>query len=469
MSLTHAQIHFLYEEIKPLILGSTCLSIGAISQHSFILTFERDHLTPSLFLCFQEPFLRFHLCQDLHLKNRKTVSFVEDLAEKIVGKRLIDCSLLNNDRILCLSFQDPEHYQLIAEFIPKHPNCYLLNKDQKICVALHPIQNPVYQLPLKSKLQKEKAGKESLSLLNSQASAIHYALLEAQYRFDQQKKLLQSYVEKEIKKLKKRVEERLKTLNACKEWHKVNHEGLLLQANLFRMTKGMKEVKVSDWEQEGKEHWISLDPFTAPKDIVAGYFRRSKKLRAGQIHSERLLEQAEKELSLRLKQKDTLEQITDEKSLIDYGKHEGIRATKPLHEATKSKKKEPTKPYHIFKSQADIEIWVGKNAKDNDRMTFHYAKGLDYWLHARNHPGSHVVVRCLKGQELDTESLSDAAELALRYSKAKNSHDGEVCLTQVKGLTSVKGVPGKVMLSKHKVLRHLLDDKRWQRLKNKII
>lgn len=271
-------------------------------------------------------------------------------------------------------------------------------------------------------------------------------------------------MQKKLAKVGKRVEERQKTLADCQNWHAVNHEGLLLQANLFRVQKGMKEVVVADWELDGAERVIALDHLKAPKDIVAAYFKRSKKLKAGVEHAIRLLGKAEQEYAACLEQERILGEVSDEESLAAYYKlfGESARAIRP---AALRGKKEPAKPYHIFKSESGVEIRVGKSARDNDKLTFHCSNGLDWWLHAQNYPGSHVVVSGLKGQDPDEATLYDAAELALRYSKAKNSGEGEVCLTQVKGLTRVKGTPGKVMLSKHRILRLVMDNKRWLRLK----
>jgi predicted ribosome quality control (RQC) complex YloA/Tae2 family protein len=127
----------------------------------------------------------------------------------------------------------------------------------------------------------------------------------------------------------------------------------------------------------------------------------------------------------------------------------------------------PQKPYHQFVSKSGLHIWVGKNAKCNDLLSFHYANGNDWWLHAHNFPGSHVVIRLVGDKEPDQEALADAAELALRYSKAKEGQEGEVSVTQAKYLRPVKGTPGKVMLSRHTVLYHRLDEKRWLRLYRK--
>jgi predicted ribosome quality control (RQC) complex YloA/Tae2 family protein len=287
---------------------------------------------------------------------------------------------------------------------------------------------------------------------------------EIRFLFERQKMLASRSLDKKLRKMQKRVEERLTTLNACKNWPQVYHEGLLLQANLFRITKGMKDVVVSDWEQDGAERTLSLNPLTPPKDQVAAYFKRSKKLRDGEIHAVRLLKAAEDELTSCLEQKRILDETDDRVALESYNKIYGLSRQHIIKAAFP--KKEKPKPYHAFRSQTGIEIRVGKSAKDNDLLTFHCSNGLDWWLHARNCPGSHVVVPFKKGQELDEETLHDAAELALHYSKAKEKGDGEVCLTQVKGLARVKGVPGKVMLAKHKVLRVVPDNQRWLRLKN---
>lgn len=297
--------------------------------------------------------------------------------------------------------------------------------------------------------------------------SLHDAEVEAKRIFERQKTFAVKVSEKKYQKASKRVEERVQTLQTCRDWQKVYHEGLLLQANLFRITKGMKEIAVSDWENEGAERVIPLAPLVMPKDQVANIFRRSKKLKAGESHADRLLKTAEHELSLCQVQKDALETIVDADSLADFNIRYGISRSAVSRPLTR-KIAPPPKPYHTFVSQAGIEIWVGKSAKDNDKLSFQCANGLDLWLHAHNYPGSHVVIRSQKSVEVDSETLNDAAELALRYSKAKESSSGEVSLTQVKGLTRVKGAPGKVMISKHKVLRIALDDARWKRLKNKV-
>ena len=107
---------------------------------------------------------------------------------------------------------------------------------------------------------------------------------------------------------------------------------------------------------------------------------------------------------------------------------------------------------------------MGKSAKDNDQLTFRYANGSDYWLHARNVPGSHVILRVVKGKEPDAESIKDAMQLALAYSRSPE--EGEICLTQCKYVARQGREAGKVHVSKHKVAYAKKDPQRLKRLKS---
>jgi len=223
------------------------------------------------------------------------------------------------------------------------------------------------------------------------------------------------------------------------------------------------EVSLLDWEEDNAERIILLDPTISPHEQIEKRFKRSKKLRLGQPHAERLLLIAKQDLSFKIEQNEILQKISSLEVLKEYCHFHKISWLKPT--STPTKKVTPLKPYRSYLSDSGMEIWVGKSAKDNDLMTFQHANGSDWWLHARDYPGSHVVIRTIKGKDPDESSLADAAELALRFSKNKDK--GEVSLTQVKWLKRIKSAPGKVMLSKHKVLYVIPNEERWMRLKNK--
>ncbi len=284
--------------------------------------------------------------------------------------------------------------------------------------------------------------------------------------FEQTKKRTISHLTKQLKRTQNQVKMRQETLVNCQQWSQVHHNALLLQSNLFRLKKGMQEITVLDWEKGDTERVCSLDPLKEPKDQVAALFRRAKKLRLGIPHSEKQLDSILKTLNDQQQLIADLHEISSNEVLEEY-LHAHSIITPQKHQIP-PKKTEPAKPYRIYISQSGITIWVGKTAKNNDLLTFHHANGSDWWLHAHDYPGSHVVIHHLKkGEQPDHETLLDAAELALRFSKAKDTHDkGEVTLTQVKFLNRVKGCPGKVQVSKHSVMHIRLDPHRWNRLRN---
>ena len=107
-----------------------------------------------------------------------------------------------------------------------------------------------------------------------------------------------------------------------------------------------------------------------------------------------------------------------------------------------------------FVSSEGIEILVGKKAADNDQLTFRVARSLDFWLHAADYPGSHVVVRNPNRQpDIPQKTLIESAQLAAFYSNAKTQPKAAVNYTQKKFVTKPKGgSPGLARLSKFKTI-----------------
>ncbi|MCL2325430.1 MAG: NFACT RNA binding domain-containing protein [Proteobacteria bacterium] len=118
--------------------------------------------------------------------------------------------------------------------------------------------------------------------------------------------------------------------------------------------------------------------------------------------------------------------------------------------------------FKTFMSPKGIRILVGKSAKDNDQLTFRHAKGNDHWLHVAQAPGSHVIVR---SEQPDSDTILDAAMLAVHYSKFASAGQAEVHLTQVKFVRRMKGAPaGKVVIRGEKILHVRVEQARLKRI-----
>lgn len=271
------------------------------------------------------------------------------------------------------------------------------------------------------------------------------------YDFEKKQRRVISGLKKILKRERKRHQERQATYQSYLEWPAMHHEALLLQSNQYQIIKGMHEIAVADWERNGSERLIKLDPLLDIQIQIAKRFKKAKKMHRGIEHAAHQITLAQDKIATTEQHLQTVAAIAAMPHLEQFCSQYGFDWLKDKTQPH-PKRTEPPKPYHLFMSATGLEIWVGKSAKNNDLMTFQCAKGSDWWLHVQDYPGSHVIIRCNKGTEPQAQTIQEAAELAIRYSKMKDKTEGEVCLTQVKFLRRIKNSPGKVMLSKHKVL-----------------
>jgi len=270
-----------------------------------------------------------------------------------------------------------------------------------------------------------------------------------------QRDLLRDW-KKKWKGAERAVEKLREQVAKCRSWPEVYHEARLLQANLYQVRKGSSQVVVQDWEQEGQERKIALDPHLDLPTQVEKRFKAARKFKAGIAPTQQALEKALATAEKFQKHLQTVEQATSLEEL------EPLKIPELPKKAVVSA--EEALPYHAFRSQAGLSIWVGKSAKKNEQLTFTLAKGSDWWLHVSDYPGSHVIIKVPKNKEPDSETLQDAIQLAIGYSKAKEQGHADLVITQCKFVSRLGKSTGKVQISKHKIVHAKFDLKRFKGL-----
>ena len=106
-----------------------------------------------------------------------------------------------------------------------------------------------------------------------------------------------------------------------------------------------------------------------------------------------------------------------------------------------------------YRSSDGYEIVVGRTDRDNDHLTMRVAKSFDLWLHAADYPGSHVIIRNPKRQEIPHRSIFEAAQLAAKFSQAKDLPKAAVNYCEKKFVTKPKGfAPGQVRLASFRTI-----------------
>ncbi|AGK53020.1 Rqc2 family fibronectin-binding protein [Bacillus sp. 1NLA3E] len=218
--------------------------------------------------------------------------------------------------------------------------------------------------------------------------------------------------------------------------------GELLTANLYAVTRGMKEVQVINYyDENGATIKIPLDPQKGPSDNAQRYFTKYQKAKTALEIVKQQIEKAEQEVGYfesLLQQVETasprdIEEIREE--LIEEGY---------MKDRRKKQKKSQAKPLlDSYQATDGTEILVGKNNKQNDYLTNKVAARDEIWLHTKDIPGSHVVIRSRTPQE---KTIIEAAELAAYFSKARTSSSVPVDFTLVRHVKKPSGAkPGFVI------------------------
>lgn len=455
LPLFHAeQIAFLSEALKKEIKDwSLHACYGEDDQ--FTLLFKKGEQEKRVFFSLKKPFLRFYLTR-FHKSNRSSQQ--EHPFNRFLEAQLVDIKAIEGDRILELEMiLGRDLFTIIFEFFHNHPNYYFLDDKKRVLYSLHPSKSEIYLFPLSYKTQ----GQKSKSLLTHDEIEEFYTQFEKQIVFENEKADLHKHLSQAIKRLVKKQQILEDQLKDCLKWQSFQHEGELLKSHFAELKKGQSSIVVWDWSLE-KEVTIFLDSSKTPQEQIADRFRKSKKLYKGIEFAKEQKEKIETEL-VSLKQK--LKLLSEAQS---FSVLSDLKIDKPLpfHQEKKLKEEKKSKPYFEYESAAGVKIWVGKSAAANEKLTFTLSKGLDWWLHAKDFAGSHVIIKNLNGKEPDPETLADAMQIALHYSKAKNEKSAEICLTQCKFLSKMgRGTTGKVQVSKHRILTVKMDKERFRRLK----
>lgn len=227
---------------------------------------------------------------------------------------------------------------------------------------------------------------------------------------------------------KKKVEKQQNELLSAEDREKYKIYGELIIANLHIIPENNKIKVLNYYDPEQKEITIPLDPKLNLKQNSQKFFKRYGKLKNAEEELQKFIEVTNEEIKYLENILFSIEECQTADDLDDiYIEliNEGFMKRK-----SKVKKVKEYKPEFLtYVSSIGHEIIVGKNNLQNDMLTFKIGKKEDYWFHAKNIPGSHVLIRT-NGDELTDEEYVEAARLAAYYSKSKNSSSVEVDYTK---------------------------------------
>jgi len=249
-----------------------------------------------------------------------------------------------------------------------------------------------------------------------------------------------------------------KELDQSRKKDNIKIKADLLNANIFKLKKGMAEIELENFYSENQEKIkIILDPSKIPAENVQRYYKKYKKAKNAEEALTKQISKTKSEISYLNSVLYELESLNSETELAEI-KAELIDSG---YLKDRSKKKKPSKKFSKndektsflkFETKDNFTILVGRNNMQNDKLTLKTARKTDIWFHVKDCPGSHTVI-LTNGKKPSFETLIFAAKIAAHYSKAKNSSQVPVDYTQIKNVKKPNGAkPGMVIYENYKTL-----------------
>lgn len=274
----------------------------------------------------------------------------------------------------------------------------------------------------------------------SEAIVAHYGAPVGEDAYNRAKEPVQAQLREAIIRVSKKAESLQQSLRTQDEMEELRKAGELLLAYQYTIQPGTTEFS-AEYDPEGPPITIRLDASLSALDNAKHYFARYEK-------SKRALEDVPARLKAANRELDFLRQLETDLTLaaswpeIDEvrdalerdGYWRGARQVRP-----KSGKSAPLKH-----EVGGYVVWVGRNSRQNDLVTFSKGSAEDLWIHVRGAPGAHVIIKT-QGRDVPEEVVLRAGELAAFYSAMREEGRVLVDVTERKHVRKIRGgKPGMV-------------------------
>ncbi len=411
--------------------------------------------------------------------------------------RLVRATVRGGDRQLALRFESREgDFELLLALFGRRSNLYLLDAEGVVRAMLRPARDTRPEIVVGSPFQEpgRKLPEPGDDRFASSPDDEFLTAVEALYgdREDERgaaelsRRLLKA-LRKESKNAERRLARVESELAEADEVSELQRRGELLKASLSTTPTGASEVTLHD-HATGEEVVVPLDPKLSPKANMEAIFKRYHKLlrrltkAGGQLDAARAWRDEIAELEARC-----VELV--ERAASD-GDEEGRAAleeiaSRPeiarlLDRPPPARRDEPARESRLpaalrntprrllprrYRSRDGLEVWVGRSDEANDHLSIRLARGKDLFFHLDGAPGSHVVLRTEGRPDPPQESVLDACELAVHFSKQKNAGRADVHVVPIQNVKKPKGAKkGLVYVTGGKTVHLRREEARLERL-----
>ena len=286
----------------------------------------------------------------------------------------------------------------------------------------------------------------------SQLMDMYYTVRDRKDAMRQKSQAVRKTVQNLCTRLQRKLAIQEKELEATYDRERLRQLGDILTANIHRIVKGQSVISCEDfYDEDMKLVDIPISPILSPQQNAAKFYKDYTRMKNAEKELTRQIELGENELSYLKSVLDELNRAETDAELEEIRRElqEGgyVKA-----DAGKRKMKQGKVPPMRFESTDGYPIYVGRNNKQNDELTFKLARKDDIWCHASKVHGSHVIISC-GGTTPPDDTITQAAQLAAHYAETRGGQNLPVDVTPVKQVKKIpNGKPGMVIYHSYRTV-----------------
>jgi len=380
-------------------------------------------------------------------------------------------------------------FEILLSILGSRSNIYLLSHAGKVLYSMRPLEETRRELALGDSWTNpgsslRTAGTDRWSDLSDDhyLAAIErtYGQLEQERECEELSRRILRGLTRESEFLERKAANLHQDLRTATDAAGYKRLGELLKGVVQDIEPGAGTVQALDYET-GERIKIEIDPTLSGAENLESYFTRYRKAARRKRELERQLETVQRDhgelTNLQAELQSLVRQPADLQALRAFASRNPVKKLLARHSPpvkppappalkTAGAKRFPGRLQpKRYLAAGGFEIWVGRNDEGNDYLTTRLARGNDLFFHLEGWPGSHVILRTEGRTDPPPESVLDACELAVHFSKQAKSNRADVHVAAVKDVKKPPGAkPGLVYVRRGKTVHLRRDPKRLERV-----
>jgi|WetSurMetagenome_2_1015567.scaffolds.fasta_scaffold06724_2 predicted ribosome quality control (RQC) complex YloA/Tae2 family protein len=444
--------------------GTRLHRVLQIDNYTLILLWQGVLGKPRVLLSCHPDFARICSVDDVPTGELSASSFHEYLSAHLLGFSCAGLSVSDSNRQASIRLRRADRsFELVLSILGPRSNIYLLDFGRELLHCMRPLEETRRELSLGGPWRDPDGSVRSAGddrwagmpdeLFLRQVATI-YQKLERSRQAAVLARRIENLMAKEEAFLARKAINLLQDLGAARQAEDYRRQGEMLKGVLHTLKLGDDLAIAADYET-GERVEIVLDPKLSPAANLESYFARYQKESRGTA----IIEQQHHQVMGLLAQLETAREALRETAGQENPDPEALQklAAQPLlrrllarhHSSQKAaipRTKQPAKqdvPGRLlpkrYRTEDGLDIWVGRSDAGNDYLTTRLARGNDLFFHLDGYPGSHVILRTEGKNDAPPRSILDACELAVHFSKMKESYSADVHMAHVKDVKKPRG------------------------------